>query len=84
MKLIFSRQEDTIVTKLELGGDIEEFDYLIFINKLIGGETLEEAEYPEDITQQEKEEIDGMIDRINEALVSQSVDEQEELNIHEA
>ena len=71
MKLKFSRQNDTIVTKLEVEGGEEEFNYLTFINKLIGGDTLDESEYPEDITSQEKNEIEQMIDKINEVILAQ-------------
>jgi len=75
MKLKFSKQDDAVITQLEINEKVMEFEYLIFINKLIEGETLEESEYPEDITELEKKEIEQMIVRINEVI--SSLDEEE-------
>jgi len=82
MKLIFNREEDVIVTKLEINGDTQNFDYLTFINKLIAGEELDDTEYPTDITTQEESEINGMIQKINE-VISGSNGEEVETNTQE-
>jgi hypothetical protein len=74
MKLIFNREEDVIVTKLEIDGDTQDFNYLTFINKLIDGEELNDTEYPTDITDEEKKEVETMIQKINEAISSSDGD----------
>jgi len=79
MKLKFSRHDDAIVTKLEIDGEEEEFNYLTFINKLIDGDTLDEPEYPEDITEQEKSEIVQMIEKINEVILTQGEDDETDM-----
>ena len=76
MKLKFTRQDDAIITKLEIGGEEEEFNYLRFINKLIDGDIFDESEYPEDITEQEKSEIEQMIEKINEVILAQDEDDE--------
>ena len=83
MKLKFSRQNDAIVTKLEINGEEEDFNYLTFINKLIDGDTLDEPEYPEDITEQEKSEIAQMIEKINKVILTQGEDDETDMPTEE-
>ena len=79
MKLKFTRETDTIVTQMEADGDVNDFDYLTFIKRLVEGETLDAPEYPEDITELEREEIERMIEKINESLVIQDDNDEAEL-----
>jgi hypothetical protein len=77
MKLIFNRDEDVIVTKLEIDGDTQDFNYLTFINKLIDGEEVDDTVYPTDITNDEKKEIESMIQKINETISIQNEGDEE-------
>ena len=68
MKLKFIRVENTIETKLIIDNNEQKFDYLLFINRLINGEQLENIEYPNDITEDEKKEVINMVEKINEVI----------------
>lgn len=75
MELKFIRTDDAIETKLILDGDEQIFDYLLFINKLIDGTKLEEITYPDDVSDDEKKEIDSMVEKINSVIVENPNDE---------
>ena len=68
MELKFIRIDNAIETKLIINGDEQNFEYLMFINKLIDGERIENVIYPNDITEDEKKEIEDMIAKINQIL----------------
>jgi len=71
MKLKFVRTDDTIETKILISDEEEkDFEYLMFINKLIDGEPLEDTIYPDEVSDDEKKEIDKMIKQINEILIT--------------
>ncbi len=76
MKLKFVRVKDTIETKLLINDIEKEFDYLVFINRLISGEQLENIVYPADVTENEKNEIDSMVEKINEVIAENNNGEQ--------
>ena len=68
MKLEFVRTSDIIETKLIINDIEQNFEYLIFINNLIDGNKIEEIIYPNDISNEEKEEIDKMIEQISAVI----------------
>ena len=69
MKLKFIRESETVDTKIILdNGEEKEFDYLLFINKIIDGEQIDDIIYPDDISDDEKNEIKNMIDSINQII----------------
>ena len=70
MKLKFIKVNDVIETKLIINDIEQNFEYLTFINNLIDGNEIEEIIYPDDISNEEKEEIDKMIEQINEVIKS--------------
>jgi len=69
MELKFIRIDNAIETKLIINGDEQNFEYLMFINKLIDGERIENVIYPNDITEDEKKEIEDMITKIKQILI---------------
>jgi len=76
MKLKFVRTNDTIETKLVIDDNEQIFDYLSFINKLIDGEQLEDVEYPDDVSENEKKEVNDMIEKIND-IINEHTDNEE-------
>lgn len=69
MKIIFNRKEGIVETKLDIDSEEQDFDYLTLINKLLEGVVLEDPQYPEDVSEDEKNEIDEMIAKINEVML---------------
>lgn len=49
-------------------GKKEKFDYIKFINILYEGTELEDVQYDEEITEEEKSQIDKMIDDIKNVV----------------
>ena len=49
-------------------GKQEKFDYIKFINMLYDGESVENIEYDDNISQEEKEQINKMIEEIKEIV----------------
>ena len=77
MKLKFVRTDDTIETKLVIDDNEQSFDYLLFINKLIDGEQIEDIEHPDDVTEDEKKEINNMVEEINKIIVENTDNEEQ-------
>jgi hypothetical protein len=77
MKLKFVRTDDTIETKLVTDENEQSFDYLLFINKLIDGEQIEDIEYPNDVTEDEEKEVNVMIEEINN-IINKNTDDEEQ------
>lgn len=69
MKLVFFKEENEIKLKLNHENSDEEFNYVRLIEFLHNGDELENTEYYEDITEEEKEKIDNMILKINEVVI---------------
>ena len=69
MKLVFFKEDEDIKLKLNNNGTDEEFSYVKLIKFLHLGNELEETEYYDDISEEEKSKIDEMILKINEKVV---------------
>lgn len=69
MKLVFFKEGEDIKSKLNNDGMDEEFSYVKLIEFLHVGNELEETEYWDDISVEEKSKIDEMIIKINEKVV---------------
>ncbi|MBS4068095.1 MAG: hypothetical protein KGZ62_05810 [Sulfurimonas sp.] len=69
MKLVFFKEDDEIKLKLNHEGNDEEFNYVRLIEFLHDGKELEDTEYYEDISEDEKDKINDMIQKINEKVV---------------
>ena len=69
MKLVFFKEDEDIKLKLNNNGTDEEFSYVKLIKFLHVGNELEETEYYDDISDEEKSKIDEMILKINEKVV---------------
>jgi hypothetical protein len=69
MKLVFFKENGEIKLKLNQNRDDEEFNYVKLIEFLHNNHELEATEYCEDITENEKEKIDTMIEQINQQVV---------------
>lgn len=69
MKLVFFKEGEDIKSKLNNDGMDEEFSYVKLIEFLHVGNELEETEYCDDISVEEKSKIDEMIIKINEKVV---------------
>ena len=68
MKLVFFKENEDIKLKLNNNGTDEEFSYVKLIKFLHVGNELEETEYYDDISDEEKSKIDEMILKINEKV----------------
>lgn len=69
MKLVFFKEDEEIKLKLNNNGMDEEFSYIKLIEFLHVGNELEETEYYDEISDEEKSKIDEMIIKINEKVV---------------
>jgi hypothetical protein len=69
MKLVFFKEENEIKLKLNHENSDEEFNYVRLIEFLHDGNELEDTEYYQDITEEEKEKINDMIQKINGKVV---------------
>ncbi len=78
MKLVFFKENEDIKLKLNNNGTDEEFRYVKLIKFLHVGNELEETEYYDDISDEEKSKIDEMILKINEKVVLYSTNRGEE------
>ena len=78
MKLVFFKEDEDIKLKLNNNGTDEEFSYVKLIKFLLVGNELEETEYYDDISDEEKSKIDEMILKINEKVVLYSTNRGEE------
>jgi len=65
MKLIICKdQESNILVKVKIERETIEFNYPVFIEKLFDGDKLEETQYSKEITEEEKEKMNAMIEEI--------------------
>lgn len=78
MKLVFFKEGEDIKLKLNNNGMDEEFSYVKLIEFLHIGNELEETEYYDDISVEEKSKIDEMIVKINEKVVLYSTNRGDE------
>ena len=73
MKLKFTKSgEDNINIKIVENLIESEFDYVDFIKHIHNNPSLEESEFIGDISEDEKEKINEMIEAINEAAISKA------------
>jgi hypothetical protein len=71
MKLVFTRNPDNSLNVIIKKDDqTENFSYSFFIDELYKNSQLEESEFPENITQIEKDKILDMITRINQIVAA--------------
>lgn len=69
MKITFAKDEEQqIKVRLKEGDEEQEFDYIKMITYLFDEKQLEEPEFGEGITDEEKEKIQDMITNINSAI----------------
>lgn len=69
MKLSLKKLKDQYKLLIENDeGKQEKFDYIKFINMLYDGESVENIEYDDNISQEEKEQINKMIEEIKEIV----------------
>lgn len=70
MKLIFEKEpEENLSVKIETcKGNKINFNYIELIEMLYQGDNIEEIVYPEDIEEQQKENIEQMIEKINDEV----------------
>ena len=74
MKLVFFKEDSEIKLKLNHENVDEDFNYVKLIEFLHNNNELEETEYYEEISDEEKEKIDDMIQKINEKTVRQTAE----------
>lgn len=66
MKLNLKKTKDQYKVLIEKNGEKpEKFEYIKFINLLYAGEEIEEVAYDENISQEERNQLDKMINDIN-------------------
>lgn len=66
MKLNLKKTKDQYKVLIEKNGEKpEKFEYVEFINLLYAGEEIEEIIYDDNISQEEREQLDKMINDIN-------------------
>jgi hypothetical protein len=75
MKLVFFKEVDEIKVKLEHDGSDEEFNYIRLIEFLHDNNELEDTEYYDDISEDEKDKINNMINEINTTIIKQATEE---------
>ncbi len=81
MKVKFTIEEgNEISTKLIDGQEELEFKYIDFVQKLYKGKELEVCEFNGEIDEYVKTLLSGMVQEINEIVISNSFDEQENEN----
>lgn len=70
MKLIFTKDEEKNIS-VELGTDTgkKEFSYIELVKSLWEKNELEESEFCDEITEDEKSRLNSMIKKINEAVI---------------
>jgi len=83
MKLIFSKDEEkNICVELFTGTEKRAFSYIEFVKSLWEKNELEEPEFCDEITDDEKSRLSLMIKRINEAVAERkTADVEEELKL---
>ncbi|QUH26138.1 hypothetical protein [Serpentinicella alkaliphila] len=70
MKLKFNKIEDGTITVSSVHGDVEtDFNYIEMIEYLYENNLLQDMEYCEEITEDEKIKLTEMISKINAAIV---------------
>ncbi len=69
MKLVFFKKDEEIKLKFNNNGKDMEFNYVKLIEFLHTNNELEETEYWDDISEDEKNKVNAMIDKINEVVV---------------
>jgi hypothetical protein len=74
MKLVFFKEENEIKLKLNHESNDEEFNYVRLIEFLHNGNELEDTDYYEDISAEEKEKVNTMIEEINKVIVKQTLE----------
>ncbi|MDD5052586.1 MAG: hypothetical protein PHO27_07645 [Sulfuricurvum sp.] len=72
MKLVFSKEENEIKVKLHENGTEVDFNYIEWIKFIHEGNELEETIYCEEITPEEREKVNVMISKINDAIIRQT------------
>ncbi|WP_415396269.1 hypothetical protein [Sulfurimonas sp. CS5] len=68
MKLVFFKEGEEVKLKINNGEDTE-FNYVKLIEFLHTNNELEETEYWDGISEEEKNKVNAMIDKINEVVV---------------
>lgn len=75
MQLIFKREEDeSISIEIKDGVSTIEFDYVEMIKKLLSDNNLEQTLFEGDISDEEKEKINEMVLKINQAIMVEDED----------
>lgn len=74
MKLVFFKEEEEIKLKLNHNDTDEDFNYVKLIEFLHENNVLEETEYEEGISYEEKDKVNSMIEKINEVVVKQDTE----------
>lgn len=73
MKLALEKgREQYKLTIIKDDGKKEKFDYIKFVNILYEGNDIEEIQYDENISEEERNQIDKMIDDIKKAVKQKS------------
>lgn len=73
MKLALEKEKEQYkLTIIKGDGKKEKFDYIKFINILYEGENIDEVKYDENISGEEKEQINKMMDDIKKAVKQKS------------
>ena len=68
MKLIFNKNNNKGYVKIEMTDNKEEFDYVNMLKYLINGEELEKSEFSGEFSTDEKDAVDEMVRKINQAV----------------
>ncbi len=75
MKITFAKDEEQqIKVRLKEEDEEQEFDYIKMITYLFDEKQLEEPEFGEGITDEEKEKIQDMITNINSAIGNETAE----------
>lgn len=78
MKLIFTKSEENEITvQLTKGTIVENFSYVEMIKQLLGHNKFEDTDY-NNINEDEKKRIEGMLEKINAAVDEQVQDKKED------
>lgn len=74
MQLIFKRREDKLTIEIKDGVSTIEFNYVDMIKKFLKEKELETTIFDGDFSDEEKEKINEMVAKINQAIPEEEIE----------
>lgn len=74
MQLIFKRREDKLTIEIKDGVSTIEFNYVDMIKKFLTEKELETTIFDGDFSDEEKEKINEMVAKINQAIPEEEIE----------